>query len=58
MRPGRALEGVGGGGRGFDSPSISCAAGVLNNSIHRELLDPVVFKRLTGARIFCVGLEG
>ena len=43
---------------GSDSPSISCAAGVLNNSIHRELLDPVVFKRLTGARIFCAGLEG
>ena len=31
---------------------------VLNNSIHRELRDPVVFKWLTGARIFCAGLEG
>jgi hypothetical protein len=40
-----------------DSPSISCVAGVLGNSIHRELREQVVFARVTGASISCTGRE-
>ena len=41
-----------------DSPSITLAAGVPGNAIHREPRDQVVFAGVTGASIFCAGHEG